>query len=509
MIKSGKIPNMFRRGGGIPLGSISLTDASTYMVSDSASLLNEQIKGTTQKFSISIWLKLNWYDGQYQTIFSRDNNSGGRQFACEFDDVGRWTFFIADDGTKYSWWKSDGAFIRTNGWYNLIQTFDNTQSLADKCKIYINGTEIATTRVDVGGGVSDVNDQPLEPIYIGVTNFGGLINPSNCNLSRITFYNDILTSGDASLIYNNGLLFNELSGLSINPYMMWNMGSAIDSGDVTVNDLVGTSYPSSKSFTSVGSVAVSNSTYPTPLVYQPETTALISEMTGSPTQYEQDYIDDLINGLLTDGNWDIADLVRVYASHDSNDALLNWVSPVAGSASLVNSPSFTVGVGFTGNSAASRHINENINPTLLSNYSLNSGAVFVYCELDINAAEAVFGNGNGTDLTVIIPRNGGSFAGRINSDTNTLYANGSSIGLMGVIRLDSNSQNINVNGVNVQSGVVSSTNIANNNFYTLAYNNNGAAALFSNNTVRFVYVSNGTVDAGKLYRRIFNFLLSK
>lgn len=488
-------------------GSILTTGATTYMVSDASSLLNDQIKGTTQKFSIVARVKRTWADQTYQTIFSRDNNAGGRQFACEWDEEERITFFIADNAGKYSWWKSVDSFVRTNSFYTFGFTFDNTLALANKCKIYVDGVEVSTTRVDVGAGVSDVNNQPAEPIYIGVTNYGGFVNPVRGYISSVSFYTDILTAADNLAIYNGGSAYDERSGLSISPYMYWNFGNSVVGGNITTDDIIGTSYPVSKQFTSSGAVTVSLLEYPIPLVYNAATNTLIAAMVDNPSVTRKDLIDDFIVACISDGNWAELELIKWYASHGANDALLNWISPASNASTLINAPVFTTDEGFIGNSAASRYIDENFNTANGVKYTLNSGSLFAFNRLNINAAEVSIGNADGADLTIIVPLSTGSCSARINSATNTSFIHGDSTGMFAVIRTASNVQKVYMRGVEAASSAAVSTARPNLDLFTLAYNNGGVAGLVSNNRISFTAVGSGSVDQSKLNRRVINFLI--
>lgn len=486
-------------------GSILTANSGTYMVSDAPSLLNSQIKGTGQKFSIVMRVKRTWADQAYQTVFSRDNNSGGRQFACEWDNEERMTFFIADDDTKYSWWKTTDSFVRTNSFYTFGFTFDNTQALADKCKIYVDGVEVTTTRVDLGGGVSDVNDQPLEPIYIAVTNFGGLINPFQGYTSSISFYTGILTAADNLAIYNGGSVYDERSGLSISPYMYWNFGNSTVGASITTNDLMGTSYPVSKQFTSVGAVTLSSAQYPIPLVYNAASDTLFAAFSVQPSATRKALMDDFITGCITDNNWNEFESAVWLAAPNQTDSKVNWKSPGTFNPTEIGTPTFTVDEGFTGSATAG--IDTNFNGANGTKYVLNSGAMGVYLRLDINAAVAAMGNISGSDASIIVPRNGGTFAGRLNSATNTTVLNADTLRLISIVRTASNVQAVWKHITQLTSSGAVSTSTINNNIYVLGYNSGGTLTLPTANQASFYYISSGAVDMAKLGQRVQNYMI--
>jgi len=490
--------------------SLFFNSVGKYFVSSSNSLLNNEIKGTTQKFSISIWCKRAVIDGTYQTIFSRDNSSGGRQFACEFDPAEEWTFFIADSATKYSWWKTNQTFTNTNIWYHLVMTFDNTLALANKCIIYINGETATTTRTDAGGGVSNVNDNSSEPIYINVTDFGVLENPFGGYTNRISFYNGILSQSDVTLLYNNSQPSNENNiATSIACYLNWNFSLASFSSNWTLIDSIGTPYPSSTNFTSVGMSGSDRvNIYPTHQNFNFASSMLFASMATSPTNRRKEFIDAFITNCINDGNWQLMDVCWFMAASDSQAAKLNWKSPNNYSLSPIGSPAFSIDQGFAGNGSTNA-FDSNWNPSVNGiNYSLNSGCIGTYNRINLNEATASIGNLSGTLASLIVPRNGGSFAARVNSNTNTTFASANSQGLTVISRNSTNSQSIYQNGSLLTSGTSSSTGVANNTIYILAYNNTGALGLPSNNQVAFAFAGSGIIDQTKLYMRVQQYLKS-
>lgn len=502
--------------GPIPItsGSFLFDASSEYMVSSDASLLNAQIKGTGQKFSISIWCKRNVIDATYQTIFSRDSNTGHRQIACEFTPEEFWSFFIADDGTNYSWWKTTAAITNTNNWYHIVQTFDNTLALASKCKIYINGVLETTVRTDGGAGVSNVNNQPTEPIYINLTNFGGLINPFKGYSGRITFYNaGILTQSDVTALFNNGLGRDDrFVGTSVAPYMQWNPGMSTFSINWTMDDLVGTTYPTSKAFVSGGLVFSDLSRTVVPesgLFYHSASSTLFSNMTAMPSLRDKFIIDAFIQNSDNDGTWALMDAIWFPAAHDQQAARLNWKNPAGTTLSETSSPTWALDQGYTGNGTTS-YLKTGFNPTASGvNYTLNSACIGAYTLINADDASVSIGVID-TNGSLIVPKNAGAFAGRLNGTVNQTTAGvTNTLGLINIRRTASNAQAVYKNGASVATGSGASVAVPNREFYLLANNNGGTAGSFSSNQLAHAFISSGSINQAAHYLRVTQYLRSK
>jgi hypothetical protein len=478
-----------------PDGSFLFNSGSKYFRSANG-LLNSEIKGTTQKFSIEIWFKRVTVDGTYQTIFSRDQNSSARQFACEFDPSEKWTFFIADSDTKYSWWKTVDAFTSTSVWYHLVATFDNNQSLANKCVIYINGLSQATARTDVGGGVSSVNDQASLPIYIAVTDFTTLINPIKGYLNKITFYNDVLTATDVANLYAGS------GSVSLSAYLTWTLKSS-SSSTLIENSI--RNYSLSTQFTGSGMSGSDYSTSIPSASYDTDALSYIAAMSVAPDNPHKLAISELFAGLKTDSIYTTLDDFGITAVATQQAARLKCKS--LGTITENGGLTWTADQGYTGN-GSSGYLDTNYNPSTQGvQFTLNSNAIGAYNRLNLNEATATMGHANsGTSVTIITPRNGGNFLGKSVCNTNLSAANSDSRGIHSVRRTTSTSQQIFKRGTSQASGSTTSVSIPNNNIYVLCYNNNGSAALFSNNQVSFWFVGAGTVPQSTLETRVNNYM---
>jgi hypothetical protein len=86
----------------------------------------------------------------------------------------------------------------------------------------------------------------------------------------------------------------------------------------------------------------------------------------------------LVISLKSAGIWNKLDILKIYATNNSNMATLNWKAPASHQTTLVNSPTFTANQGFKGNASTS-YLNTNFNPATSGvQYTLNNASRFIY-----------------------------------------------------------------------------------------------------------------------------------
>lgn len=145
-----------------------------------------------------------------------------------------------------------------------------------------------------------------------------------------------------------------------------------------------------------------------------ETWAVVGAFTATPDLRRVFLIDTMIDKLIDSGVWARADLLYVLAAHDEQAARINWISPGTGDLTAVNSPSFTVDEGFTGDGTSSYLSGPSLGPK----YTLNSASVWTW----VDAAGLVDGTSIRTSsggMSYLFPgRTNGNLHVRPNSDTN-------------------------------------------------------------------------------------------
>jgi hypothetical protein len=156
-----------------------------------------------------------------------------------------------------------------------------------------------------------------------------------------------------------------------------------------------------------------------------------------PSTLNQVAQNKLIKSLKACGAWGIMDIGYIFAGSNNAFATYNIKNPLVHRATLVNSPSYSSLLGFTGD-GISRHLSTNWNAAANGvNYTLNDAGVAVYVTTAaINADSVLTGlltTRNRLSNRAVDPQ-------RINSDTaSTTFSNSGGIGYHGFSRTSSTS----------------------------------------------------------------------
>jgi hypothetical protein len=125
--------------------------------------------------------------------------------------------------------------------------------------------------------------------------------------------------------------------------------------------------------------------------WQTETTTLLARVSSAPSVALTNLINTTIAGLKSDGVFTKGDCLYVRGVHESTLALQNWIKN-AHNSTLVNSPTFTVKQGFTGDGATNYINNNYFLSTDAVNLSLTSSTVVVMCKtIGTTNARAILG----------------------------------------------------------------------------------------------------------------------
>lgn len=239
------------------------------------------------------------------------------------------------------------------------------------------------------------------------------------------------------------------------------------------------------------------------VTYGAEATALFARMTVQPSDARKALIDGLISDLKSAGVWSKLDAFYMFAGHSEAESLLNWIEN-DNDATLVNSPTFTVDRGFTGNGSSS-YINTNFAPSAdATNYSQDDCAFGVYLRLDQAGADkcamGIFDN-TPNRFSQIFPRNSGNnLVISLNAPGSTTDASTATLGLFAASRASSTTHRAYRNGVEDDSEFSTSGAVNEDNFYVLARHRNdtGGVDLFSNNQAAFAFLSSDLIDSEHL-----------
>ena len=98
---------------------------------------------STNKVTISAWIKRSKITADGFIITSYRDNSNRAKFG--FGGADNLTYFMTEGGTDTEW-NTTAKFRDTGAWYHVVAQLDNTQStFANRCKLFVNGTEYATS----------------------------------------------------------------------------------------------------------------------------------------------------------------------------------------------------------------------------------------------------------------------------------------------------------------------------------------------------------------------------
>ena len=99
---------------------------------------------------------------------------------------------------------------------------------------------------------------------------------------------------------------------------------------------------------------------------------------NTPTISQQIKQNDLFKKLNNNGAFNLNDLILIFANDGSKEfACINWKNPNGNLATLINSPTFTINAGFTGNGTSS-YILTGYNPDGTLNYKQNDASRMIY-----------------------------------------------------------------------------------------------------------------------------------
>jgi len=190
---------------------------------------------------------------------------------------------------------------------------------------------------------------------------------------------------------------------------------------------------------------------PPPPSYSAEATAYFAAMTSQPDATRKGLINTLIVALKAGANaWSALDRFVLFASHDSQSALLDAHDPTK-SASAVNSPVFTTDRGFAGDGASSHIDLGEVANAAGNQFTLNGGSLGVW----INQQSATSGlrtlagqSGTAFRINVNARNTAGNETFRANDATDsTARANtGTRCGHRTTVRADSANKRSYLNG---------------------------------------------------------------
>ena len=184
----------------------------------------------------------------------------------------------------------------------------------------------------------------------------------------------------------------------------------------------------------------------------------------------------MISSIVSPGTWAKLDVFVFYAqsTNGGGEALINWINPGTGDASLVGGVTFTANEGITPNGSTT-YSNTNYNPSSDAvQYTLNSCSIGCYIRNDIQSGGTVFGARDATARTVLYPyhTSGDQTFEYINNTSVKNTAVSDSQGMYIITRTASDVHTTYKNGSGSSGGQVSNA-IPNAVFFVGGTNNSG------------------------------------
>lgn len=181
-----------------------------------------------------------------------------------------------------------------------------------------------------------------------------------------------------------------------------------------------------------------------------ETTALLARMSVQPDATRQGHINDLIAGLKSDGIWSKLGSLYVYAAHDSQAALLNWIR---NQAAINNGCMFTTDRGFT-SQAPTGWIDWNETFDAINDAAgggtVNAQSYGCWCNAspDTGTGGAIHLGSSGTRSVIQAAANGGNESVRLHSGASVTSRVGTTrLGHRTLVRTDGSNLLMYYNGV--------------------------------------------------------------
>ncbi len=188
----------------------------------------------TDAYSISGWLKPNYSGGEADRCDVFANNVGGQfpqgWYVLAFQK--KVYFFFGTSGTAYITRQTNSAVLDTTDWIHFTITY-NGNSLNTGIKIYINGSEAASTGGSAGTFNGTVNYSSARLRIGGMANGYSIFHRFPGNMDELAVWDVELDSGAASALYN-GALANSVSSSNLVAYYDMETDGP---GNLTLEDL--------------------------------------------------------------------------------------------------------------------------------------------------------------------------------------------------------------------------------------------------------------------------------
>lgn len=193
-------------------------------------------------------------------------------------------------------------------------------------------------------------------------------------------------------------------------------------------------------------------------IYDADALRILDAFTTAPSDERARLIDTTVRRLKLAGLWTEIDVFYDAAAHDAQASTINWKAPTGDPALLVNSPTFTAGVGTAGN-GTDAYIDSQVTFEDMVQYGQNSAHVGVWGVDNVAADSREIGATGNANMFIQTRTAGNAIAIRVNDTTALSQAETDSRGHTLANRSGASARQTYKNGVQVDSDTTASTGI--------------------------------------------------
>jgi len=241
--------------------------------------------------------------------------------------------------------------------------------------------------------------------------------------------------------------------------------------------------------------------------YDADALTYFSYLTTPPSSARKQIINNLVLTLKANSNWALLDRLWLLASESQQASTISLVNPSSTAITEVNSPTWTLDQGYTGNGSTS-YLDSNFNKSSQGvNYTLNVASFGVYCRTNIAAPTDEMGTFDGTNGAQLLTRSTASIVARINTSAGLIVdAIPDSLGLTAISRVDASNIMSYKNGslINTTAGAASA--IPNLVTFICALNLSSVASVHSAKQLSMAFAGSGTINQATFYTAIQNYM---
>jgi len=172
----------------------------------------------TDAFSVSAWININATTSGADFIVSNGlwNTYPYSGWGLEINGSNTIRFDLTDDNVNQLTIDSSGLTLNTNTWYNVVFTYDGSNS-ATGMNFYLNGSLTSKT-IFKNQTLSTIT---YTSINLNIAARENGIRPWNGSLSNVSVWNAALTSAQVTEIYSEGLPQNLLNHSAVSSLVSW------------------------------------------------------------------------------------------------------------------------------------------------------------------------------------------------------------------------------------------------------------------------------------------------